>query len=266
MLSKKSYSKKLIWSIDIDITRLPLDESYTELFNRLFLDKRFSILQNRIKKYLENNNPELLYPKPNYLFKAFCMTPLDKIKVVFIGQDPYFNNEKYNDKYNDKNDDKIVPQAYGLSFSVPLDMEIPSSLQNIYKNMLKFGHIKKLPNHGCLDFWAYQGCLMLNTALTVIDGQKNCHSGEWKWFTDKIIEEISNKLNNVVFVLWGGEAYKKIELIDLDKHNVIISSHPSGLSCYKPFQSYPAFADCDCFGQINKYLKENNKEKIIWDL
>jgi uracil-DNA glycosylase len=258
MLTKKSYSKKLIWSTDIDITKLLLDESYSELFNKLFLDKRFKILQNKLKKYLENNNPELLYPKPNYLFKAFNMCPFENIKVVFIGQDPYFNNEKYNEK--------ICPQAYGLSFSVPLEMEIPSSLQNIYKNMLKYGHIKKIPNHGCLDYWAYQGCLMLNTSLSVIDGQKNCHSNEWKWFTDKIIEEISNKLNNIVFVLWGGEAYKKIELIDLDKHNVIISSHPSGLSCYKPFQSYPAFAECDCFGNINKYLKENNKEKIIWDL
>lgn len=254
MLSKKSYSKKLSWSTDIDITKLPLDESYSEIFNKLFQDTRFNILKNKLKKYLENNNPELLYPKPNYLFKAFCMCPLNDIKVVFIGQDPYFNHESYKDK--------IVPQAYGLSFSVPQEMEIPSSLQNIYKNLLKYGHIKEMPNHGCLDYWAYQGCLMLNTSLTVIDGQKNCHSNEWKWFTDKIIEEISNKLNNVVFVLWGGEAYKKIELIDLDKHNVIISSHPSGLSCHKPFQSYPAFAECNCFGEINKYVKN----KIDWIL
>ena len=252
MLSKKSYSKKLIWSTDIDITKLPLNESYSELFNRLFLDKRFQILKNKLQKYLINNNPEILYPKPNYIFKAFCMTPLEEIKVVFIGQDPYLNNEMYKDK--------VCPQAHGLSFSVPIEMKIPSVLENIYKNMLKYGHIKKIPYNGCLDFWAYQGCLMLNTALTVIDGQKNCHSNEWKWFTDKIIEEISNKLNNIVFVLWGGEAYKKINLIDLDKHNVVISSHP-GLSCHKPFQLYPAFVDCDWIGEINKYIKD----KIIWD-
>ena len=130
----------------------------------------------------------------------------------------------------------------------------------IYKNLLKYGHIEKIPEHGCLDYWAYQGCLMLNTSLTVIDGEKNCHSNEWKWFTDKIIEEISNKLNNIVFVLWGGEAYKKIELIDLDKHHVIISSHPSGLSANKEFKSYPAFVNQDHFGIINSYLKD----KIIW--
>jgi len=257
MLSKKSYSKKLNWSQDINninLTNLPIDESYSELFNKLFLDKRFEIIKNKLKKYLENSDPELLYPKPNYLFKAFCMIPFNDIKVVFIGQDPYFNNEKYKDK--------IVPQAYGLSFSVPVEMEIPSSLQNIYKNMLKYGHIKKMPNNGCLDLWAYQGCLMLNTSLSVIDGQKNCHSAEWKWFTDKIIEEISNKLNNIVFVLWGGEAYKKIELIDLDKHHAIISSHPSGLSCHKPFQSYPAFADCDWITEINKHINKT----IIWNI
>jgi len=254
MLTKKSYSKKLSWDINFNLKNLPIDESYHEIFNELYKDKRFTIIENNLKKYLSINNINLLYPKPNYLFKTFCMTPLDKIKVVFIGQDPYFNNEIYKDR--------IVPQAYGLSFSVPLDMQIPSSLQNIYRNLLKYNHIKEMPNHGCLDFWAYQGCLMLNTSLTVIDGQKNCHSNEWKWFTDKLIEYISDKCNNVVFTLWGGEAYKKIELIDLDKHNVIISSHPSGLSANKEFKSYPAFVNQDHFGIINSYLNE----KIIWDL
>jgi len=254
MLTKKSYSKKLSWDINFNLKNLPIDESYHEIFNELYKDKRFTIIENNLKKYLSINNINLLYPKPNYLFKTFCMTPLDKIKVVFIGQDPYFNNEIYKDR--------IVPQAYGLSFSVPLDMQIPSSLQNIYRNLLKYNHIKEMPNHGCLDFWAYQGCLMLNTSLTVIDGQKNCHSNEWKWFTDKLIEYISNKCNNVVFTLWGGEAYKKIELIDLEKHNVIISSHPSGLSANKEFKSYPAFVNQDHFGIINSYLNE----KIIWDL
>ena len=254
MLTKKSYSKKISWDINIDLKKLPIDESYYKIFNELYKDKRFTIIENNLKKYISTNNINLLYPKPNYIFKTFCMTPLDKIKVVFIGQDPYFNNETYKDR--------IVPQAYGLSFSVPLEMEIPSSLHNIYKNLLKYNHIKKIPNHGCLDFWAYQGCLMLNTALSVIDGKKNCHSNEWKWFTDKLIEYISDNCENVVFVLWGGEAYKKIELIDLDKHNVIISSHPSGLSANKEFKSYPAFVNQDHFGMINSYLKE----KIIWNI
>ena len=256
MITKKSYSKKLSWYLDYNIKSAPYDVSYMDLFYKLFNDKRFIIIENKIKKYLSdpNNNPQLLYPKPNYIFKTFCMLPFEEIKVVILGQDPYFNHEIYKDR--------ITPQAYGLSFSVPKDIDIPSSLQNIYKNLLKYKNINRMPKHGCLDYWVYQGCLMLNTSLTVIDGQKNCHSNEWKWFSDNVIQEISDKLNNVVFVLWGGEAYKKIELIDLDKHHVIISSHPSGLSCYKPLQSYPAFADCDCFGQINKLLIN----KIDWNI
>jgi uracil-DNA glycosylase len=254
MLTKKSYSKKTIWNTDYDISISPIDISWNELFTELFNDKKINIIKNKLKKYLESNDPLLLYPKPNYIFKAFCMVPLNETRVVFIGQDPYFNNEIYKDR--------ITPQAYGLSFSVPIGFEIPSSLKNIYNNLLKYGHIKEMPDNGCLDYWAYQGCLMLNTSLTVIDGEKNCHSNEWRWFTDKIIEEISNKLTNIVFVLWGGEAYKKIELIDLDKHKAIISSHPSGLSANKEFKSYPAFVDQDHFGLINSYLEY----PIDWNL
>lgn len=254
MFTKRSYSKKANWNNKINIQDLPIDYTWEEIFNELFKDKRIKIINNTLNKYIENNDNNLLYPKPDYIFRAFCMTPLNEVKVVFIGQDPYFNNEKYKER--------IVPQAYGLSFSVPTGFEIPSSLKNIYNNLKKYGHIKKIPENGYLDYWAYQGCLMLNTSLTVIDGQKNCHSNEWKWFTDKIIEELSNKLNNIVFVLWGGEAYKKIDLIDLDKHKVIISSHPSGLSANKEFKSYPAFVDQDHFGLINSHLKE----PIDWNL
>ena len=252
-LTIKKYSKERSWTDDIDITKLPLDESWSLIFNKLFEDKRFQIIKNKIKQSIEKN-PEKLYPKPDYLFKTFCMLPFEDIKVVIIGQDPYFNHHMYKDR--------ICPEAYGLSFSVPYNIPIPSSLDNIYKNLLKFNHIKKIPNHGCLDYWAYQGCLMLNSALTVIDKEKNCHQSEWKWFTDRIINYISEKKDKVVFVLWGGEAYKKIDLIDLDKHEVIISSHPSGLSAHQQFKSYLSFNEQDHFGIINSYLKE----KIDWNL
>ena len=254
MLTIKSYSKKHIWSIDDDITKLPLGESWDEIFNSLFSDKRFQLVVNKLQKYIKSQNTELLYPKPDYLFKTFCLCPIDEVRVVFIGQDPYFNHETYKDR--------LTPQAYGLSFSVPIGFEIPSSLKNIYSNLKKYGHIKNIPNHGCLDYWAYQGCIMLNSSLTVIEGEKNCHANDWKWFTDKIIEEISNKCDKVVFVLWGGEAYKKIDFIDLDKHNVVISSHPSGLSANKEFKSYPAFVEQDHFGLINSYLEH----PIDWNL
>lgn len=252
--TKKKYSKEDPWNIDTDIKNMPIDISWEKLFDSLFEDKRFSVINNQIKKYLEKNNPDHLYPKPQYIFKTFCMTPIDKVKVVIIGQDPYFNCESYKDR--------VCPQAYGLSFSVPVGIDIPPSLQNIYKNLLEYGHIKKIPDHGCLDYWAYQGCLMLNSALTVIDGQKNCHQSDWKWFTDNIIKYISDKKDKVVFVLWGGDAYKKINLIDLDKHEVVISSHPSGLSAHQQFKSYSSFNNQDHFGLINSYLTE----KIDWVL
>ena len=211
-LNIKRYSKERIWDKDIEIEELPLDESWNTLFKKLFKDRRFQIIKNKIKQTIEKI-PEKLYPKPDYLFKTFCMVPFENIKVVIIGQDPYFNHISYKDR--------ICPEAYGLSFSVPYGVPVPSSLENIYKNLLKFNHITRIPDHGCLDYWAYQGCLMLNSALTVIEKEKNCHQNEWKWFTDKIINYISEKKDKVVFVLWGGEAYKKIDLIDLDKHEDI---------------------------------------------
>lgn len=185
------------------------------------------------------------------------ITKASNLKVVFIGQDPYFNHEEYQGKY--------VPQAMGLSFSVPDGIAIPSSLNNIYSNMIKYGHIKKAPITGNLWFWAAQGCLMLNSALTVEDNTKESHLKMWEWFTDYIIQYISQYMDNIVFVLWGGYAYKKINMIDLDKHSTIISSHPSGLSAHKPFQNYPAFMNEDHFGKINTYLKKSGKQKIIWE-
>lgn len=252
--NKRKYSKERTWTIDTNIKNSPYDISWFDMFTELFNDKKFQIIETKIKKYLSINEAELLYPKPEYIFKTFCITPLDNVKVVIIGQDPYFNNEIYKDR--------ICPQAYGLSFSVPVDIKTPSSLDNIYKNLYEYKHITKIPNHGCLDYWGYQGCLMLNSALTVINGQKNCHQNEWKWFTDYIIKYISEKKDKVVFVLWGGEAYKKINLIDLDKHEVVISSHPSGLSAHQLLKSYSSFNNQDHFSLINSYLSV----PIDWNL
>jgi uracil-DNA glycosylase len=109
---------------------------------------------------------------------------------------------------------------------------------------------------------------MINSSLTVLHGSanKNCHANVWKWFTDKIIKYISDKTKNTVFVLWGSNAYEKINLIDLDEHEVIISSHPSGMSADKKMKNFPAFNDNDHFGKINEYLKKHNKDEIIWSI
>ena len=131
--------------------------------------------------------------------------------------------------------------------------------------MLNNNHIREIPKSGNLWFWAAQGCLMLNTALTVKHDDKESHTGLWKWMTDEIIKYISTYFKDIVFVLWGGYAYKKIELIDQDRHHIIISSHPSGLSAHKPYRTFPAFNNYDHFGEINRILKKVGKEQILWD-
>ena len=263
-LTMRSYSKKTDWE-EIDVFKLDLlyvNYTWENLFQELFKNsERTEKIQTEINK-ARINEINKLYPKPDYIFRAFQMTSFNRTKVVFLGQDPYFNSEEYTNRDITKN----VPQAYGLSFSVPHNFKIPSSLDNIYKNLVKYNHLDKKPEHGCLDYWAQQGCLMLNTSLTVIDGQKNCHSNIWKSFTDDIIKYINKNCTYVVFVLWGAEAFKKVNLIDLDIHDVIVSSHPSGFSVDKKMGSNDAFSNVDHFGKINKYLKSHNKTTIDWNL
>lgn len=270
MLSKSLYSNVKSWkekfpnnivNLTSDDFREKIYESWMPLFDKLFGDKRF---ENRIEKELsnemENNDNLVMYPKPEYIFNAFGLTSFKKLKVVIIGQDPYFNHEFDNNK--------ISPQAMGLSFSVPHCVAIPSSLKNIYGNMIKYKHFDKFPNHGNLESWAKQGVLLLNTSLTVKTGaeNKNCHQFIWKWFTDEIIKYISDNKSNIIFVLWGSPAYGKKDLIDTTKHELIVSSHPSGLSCNKPMSGHPAFVNQDHFGKINDKLKEWGKKEIDWNL
>lgn len=259
-LTKKKYSKLDRWINFFEKKQTLHDISYcpswTILFSQLKANPKFNNINDKLKQEIERNHRIKIYPHPSHLFKAFSITSANNVKVVIIGQDPYFNHEVYKNRY--------VPQAMGLSFSVPQDIKIPSSLGNIYSNLLKFKHIKEKPTSGNLWFWAAQGCLMLNVALTVIDGKKKSHTNLWQWFTDYVIEYISTYMNDIIFVLWGGDAYKKISLIDLDKHHTIISSHPSGLSANKPFRTYPAFMNEDHFGKINEILESTNRTKIIW--
>ena len=259
-LTKRTYSKKSNWE---EVSTFSLKSFYVHytwepMFQLLFDEtERIERIEKDINEEIKKSGNKL-YPKPEYLFRAFQITPFRRTKVVFIGQDPYFNSEEYKDT--------MVPQAHGLSFSVPHDFKIPSSLDNIYKNLVKFGHLKKKPEHGCLDFWAQQGCLMLNTSLTVVDGKKNCHSNTWRSFTDDMIKYINRHSKYVVFVLWGAEAFKKVNMIDLDMNDVIISSHPSGLSCDKKMGSHEAFVNVDHFSKINKFLKSHNLTPIDWNL
>ena len=133
--------------------------SWNNMFNEIFKMDEFKNLKKYLTNVIKTNKKLEIYPYPYFLFSAFYLTRFDDLKVVFIGQDPYFNCEIYNDK--------IIPQAVGLSFSVPKKCKIPSSLLNIYKNLTNYNHLLFKPKFGDLSFWACQGCLMLNTALTV---------------------------------------------------------------------------------------------------
>lgn len=222
-------------------------KEYEKNINEL-LTKCLTITEGRIK----------IYPNPENLFNAFDKMDLKDIKVVILGQDPYHNKEIH--------DGVKIPQAMGLSFSVDKRFKLPSSLKNIFKNLIKYKHIDNMPNNGDLSSWAKQGVLLLNSALTVQHGHPNSHANTWKPFTDSIIEYISDNCENVVFVLWGSSSLSKLNLIDTDKHKVSISSHPSGLSCNKPMKQYPSFMNTDHFTKINEYLKEHNKKTIKWNI
>jgi uracil-DNA glycosylase len=270
-LDTKSYSKMKTWGEkfsdgNVSLSEQKISQSWKPIFDKLLNDKRF---KQRTEKTLSDDLTEnknlMINPLPDLVFNAFVLTSLKKLKVVFIGQDPYFDHEVYENKKNKTNIN--VPQAMGLSFSVPHGIKVPSSLNNIYRNLEKNKHINQIPKHGNLESWAEQGCLMLNSALTVKDGKdnKNCHQYAWEWFTNEIISYISENKDHVIFVLWGAYAYKKESIIDQTKHKLIVSSHPSGLSAGKPMGKYPAFNNEDHFGKINEQLKEWNMEEIDWD-
>lgn len=200
----------------------------------------FKNLQQAILKDSETN---IIYPHHKDLFTAFKLTPLDKVKVVILGQDPYHGEN----------------QAHGLSFSVLPGNSIPPSLRNIYKEInedLRVNH--KFP-HGCLVEWAQQGVLLLNTVLTVRANVANSHRGlGWETFTDRVIETLNEEDRPLVFMLWGAPAKSKKKLITNSRHFILEAAHPSPLSAYN------GFFGCNHFSKANEYLAINNIEPINW--
>lgn len=235
---------------------LSTNESWKDVMTEFDKDERSKDIVLLMNKCIEKKKD--VFPYPDLVFSAFNFTNYNDVKVVFIGMDPYFNKKEV--------DEKFYPEAMGLSFSVPVGVPIPSSLKNIYKNMVKYNHVKKSPDHGNLEAWAKQGCLMLNASLTVQEFEVGSQMKFWEWFTDDVVKKISREKDHVVFVIWGAFAYKKLAYIDTDKHSIIISSHPSGLSCSKGFKSYPAFNDFDHFGEINKKLVEHKQKQVDWQI
>lgn len=186
-----------------------------------------------------------VYPPADDIFNAFHFTPLSKVKVVILGQDPY----------HDEN------QAHGLSFSVPLDQKkIPPSLKNIYKE-LREDLGCEIPNHGYLKKWADQGVLLLNTVLTVQAHKPGSHQGKgWEQFTDAVITALNEKERPIVFLLWGRHAQAKEEMLTNPKHLVLKSAHPS------PFSANKGFFGCQHFSKTNSFLEANGLEPIDWQI
>lgn len=183
-----------------------------------------------------------IYPPQKDVFNAFNYCSIDQLKVVLIGQDPYHGKG----------------QANGLCFSVNANQKSPPSLKNIFKE-LKTDLIVE-PENGDLSHWAKQGVLMLNTLLTVIEGQANSHAGiGWEKFTRAVIKKIAEEKNGVVFMLWGGQAQKFEKLIDSNKHYILKSGHPSPLSANRGF-----WFGNNHFSQTNIFLKSNGKLEIAW--
>ena len=217
-----------------------MHSSWEEIFNNY---PKIDELNNMIKKIDEQRLTKTIYPPKEQVFRVFDL-PLEDIKVVILGQDPYHNPD----------------QACGLSFSVNDGVPLPKSLINIYKELHDDLGIKPAKT-GNLESWFKQGVFLLNAVLTVEKNSPASHSKMgWENFTDYIIENISEKNENVVFVLWGTYARSKNKLIDSAKHKIIESAHPSPLSAYR------GFFGSKVFSQINSYLAENDRETINFEL
>ncbi|APD95010.1 uracil-DNA glycosylase [Alteromonas mediterranea] len=203
----------------------------------------FVELLARVKQAREAGS--VIYPPQPDVFNALKYTPLDKVNVVILGQDPYHGPN----------------QAHGLCFSVQAGVKTPPSLKNMYKELLTDidGFVE--PNHGTLTSWAEQGVLLLNTVLTVEQGKAHSHA-KWGWetFTDKVIDVVNANCENVVFLLWGSHAQKKGKHIDREKHKVLHAPHPSPLSAHR------GFLGCKHFSQTNEYLVEKGKTPINWQV
>ncbi|MGN1083381.1 MAG: uracil-DNA glycosylase [Lachnospiraceae bacterium] len=192
----------------------------------------------------EEYSKTLVFPPADEIFSALHLTPLSKVKVVILGQDPYHN----------------VGQAHGLCFSVRPDVEIPPSLVNIYKE-LQTDCGCRIPNNGYLVKWAEQGVLLLNTVLTVRAHQANSHQGKgWEQFTDAIIQAVNAEDRPIVYLLWGRPAQSKMSMLNNPKHKVLTAPHPSPLSAHR------GFFGCRHFSQANAFLVENGLDPIDWQI
>ncbi len=201
----------------------------------------------------ERHANKTIYPRGAEIFAALDLTPIDRVRVVIIGQDPYHGPN----------------QAHGLCFSVQPGVEEPPSLRNIFQEINTDmsdptvpggrANARLLPGHGCLTGWARQGVLLLNAVLTVEHGRAGSHQGRgWETFTDRIVTILNEQCDHLVFMLWGSYAQKKGAIVDPQRHCVLTSPHPSPLSAHR------GFFGCRHFSKANRYLVEHGRPPIDW--
>lgn len=211
---------------------------WQEIFHNIKEQHDFSEMEAFLEEAYQNTT---VYPARENVYQAFDLTPLDNVKVVILGQDPYHGPN----------------QAHGLAFSVQPDAKFPPSLRNIYKELESDIGCKRTSPH--LQDWAKEGVLLLNTVLTVEALKAHSHKNiGWEIFTNEIIKSISRELEDVVFILWGKPAQEKIKLIDTERHHIIKSVHPSPLSAHRGFFGSKPFSE------TNQFLKSKGKEPINW--
>ena len=232
-----------------------IPQDWHELLGDYFETAQWDQLQKNLQAELDLHS-EHIRPEPKYFFKALQLTPLDSVRVVIIGQDPYHS----------------PGLAQGLAFSIPADIptnsrEFPSSLRNISKALALegFGNL----SNGDLRNWAKQGVLLLNTALSVRLGEAGSHTGlGWQFLIDRLISALAQAKPNLVWLLWGGHAQSKLPLIESGTNQLILlSSHPSGLGVYKtskPFLQPGGVASCGHFTKTNEWLRQHSKAEIQW--
>ncbi|WP_158972051.1 uracil-DNA glycosylase [Paraglaciecola sp. L3A3] len=212
----------------------------------LAAEKRQAYFQ-QITEFVDNKRRAgtAVYPPQQDVFNAFDLTQLADVKVVILGQDPYHGPN----------------QAHGLCFSVLPGVKPPPSLANIYKELANDIDDFSIPEHGFLQNWAEQGVLLLNTVLTVEQGKAHSHAKiGWETFTDKVMQQLNEHCQGVVFLLWGSHAQKKGAGIDQTKHHVLNAPHPSPLSAYR------GFFGCQHFFKTNQILLEQGKSPINWQV
>ena len=219
-----------------------ISNDWLEAINSEFHKPYYKELYSFVK---EEYSKTVVYPPSEDIFNALHLTPLKDVKVLILGQDPYHGEN----------------QAHGLSFSVlPTQKDIPPSLQNIYKE-LNSDLGCYIPNNGYLEKWAKQGVLLLNTILTVREGEALAHKGKgWEIFTDRVISALSERDDPVIFLLWGNHAQSKAELIDKSRHYIFTAAHPSPLSASR------GFFGCRHFSKANETLISLVKSPIDWQI